>query len=72
MFIETIDKRYILNSKYITSVFRKDERYIAMLLNDDHMYEISEEDYKKLKLNNANIVHMGIYCIDGHQEESEE
>lgn len=48
MFIETISQRYILNSNYITSVFRKDETYIAMLLNDDNMYEISEEDYKKL------------------------
>lgn len=48
MFIETIDQRYILNSSYITRVFRKDEKYIAMLLNDNAMYEISEEDYKKL------------------------
>lgn len=47
MFIETIDKRYILNSKYVTAVY-KDEKYIAMLLNDDNLYEISEEDYKKL------------------------
>jgi len=48
MFIETIDHHYILNSKYITTVIRKDESYIAMLLNDDGMYEISKEDYKKL------------------------
>lgn len=48
MFIETIDHHYILNSKYITGVYRKNETYIAMLLNDDGMYEISEEDYKKL------------------------
>jgi len=48
MFIETINQRYILNSKYVISVYRKNETYIAMLLNDDGMYEISEEDYKKL------------------------
>lgn len=48
MFIETIDQRYVLNSKYVTSVFRKDETYLALLLDDDGMYEISEEDYKKL------------------------
>lgn len=48
MFIETVNNRYLLNSNYITIAFRKDERYIAMLLHDYNMYEISEEDYNKL------------------------
>ena len=47
MFIETVDQRYILNSKYITAVY-KDEKCIVMLLNDDNLYEISEGDYKRL------------------------
>lgn len=49
MFIETISNRYILNSDYITDVCDKNGKYLARLINDSNLYEISEKDYLKLK-----------------------